>query len=223
MQFWTCPEICEISGLDRLSFSDQSGREGKRKWREGPQFTRSGRNIGTASPILASDPLLCFRSLFTEPSEIQSYVKRHEKRKLENDRRVDRLLQTEYGRSSYWEILLQACRRDSMIALLESTLRLPGAVIECGVYRGNSLQMICRAVAGSSPEKRIFACDSFEGFPRKKVGRIDRGTHWILSRVRRKYRFCQDTPARLERFFETFKIDGRIVKGFFSGNPQTVI
>lgn len=143
-------------------------------------------------------------------------MRRHDKRKLENDRRVDRLLQSEYGRSSYWEILLQAGRKDSMISLLESTLHLPGDVIECGVYRGNSFQLICRAVAETSPDKRIYACDSFEGFPKKKVGRIDLGTHWILSRVRRKYRLCQDTPARLERFFESFNVNGQIVKGFFS-------
>ena len=103
-----------------------------------------------------------------------------------------------------------------MISLLESTLHLPGDVIECGVYRGNSFQMICRAVAETSPGKRIYACDSFEGFPKKKVGRIDLGTHWILSRVRRKYRLCQDTPARLERFSESFNVNGQIVKGFFS-------
>ncbi len=107
-----------------------------------------------------------------------------------------------------------------MIGLLESTLRLPGKVIECGVYRGNSLRMICRTLAESSPEKRILACDSFEGFPKKKVGRIDLGTHWILSRVRRKYRMCQDTPARLERFFEAYGIDGLIVKGYFSDTLQ---
>jgi hypothetical protein len=67
-----------------------------------------------------------------------------------------------------------------------------------------------------APEKKIYACDSFEGFPEEKVGRIDLGFLRFLSRVRRKFQVCADTPERLQRIFDIFDIQGELVKGYFS-------
>ena len=103
-----------------------------------------------------------------------------------------------------------------MIALLESTLHLPGDVIECGVYRGGSAQKIVRILADQAPDKTFYACDSFEGFPEEKVGRVDLAFMRFLSRVRKKFRMCSDTPQRLERIFKTFNVRGECVKGYFS-------
>lgn len=102
-----------------------------------------------------------------------------------------------------------------MIALLETTLRLPGDVIECGVFRGGSVQKIARTVMDHAPQKTIYACDSFQGFPQEQVGRIDVGFFRFLSRIRRKFQSCGDTPERLERVFKLFNVRGEVVKGYF--------
>jgi predicted O-methyltransferase YrrM len=143
-------------------------------------------------------------------------MKRYEKKRLLADERIDELLRTDRGRTEYWERLRVRGQNESMIALLESTLRLPGDIIECGVYRGESLQWIARVLADRAPEKTVFACDSYEGFPEEEVGRVDLGSLRFLFRVRKNFRMCADTPARLERFFQMFNVRGEIVKGYFS-------
>jgi len=143
-------------------------------------------------------------------------MKRYEKKRLHADERIDELLATDPGRAEYWERLKVRGAAESMIELLESTLHLPGDIIECGVYRGESVQWISRAVRDRVPEKTIYACDSFEGFPEEKVGPIDLSFLRFLFRVRKKFRMCADTPARLQRFFEVFNVRGEIVRGYFS-------
>ena len=143
-------------------------------------------------------------------------MKRYEKKRLLADKRIDELLATDQGRTEYWERLHVRGRDESMIGLLESTLHLPGDIVECGVYRGESVQWIARSVSDRGSEKTIFACDSFEGFPEEEVGRIDLASLRFLFRVRKKFRMCGDTPARLERFFDVFNVRGEIVKGYFS-------
>jgi predicted O-methyltransferase YrrM len=143
-------------------------------------------------------------------------MKRYEKRRLQADAEVDELLKTDQGRTAYWEQIRVRGQSESMIGLLESTLHLPGDVIECGVYRGKSLQWIARVMADRAPEKTVFACDSYEGFPEEDVGRVDLGPLRFLARVRKKFRLATDTPARLERFFWLFGVRGEIVKGYFS-------
>ncbi|MFP6603220.1 MAG: TylF/MycF/NovP-related O-methyltransferase [Pirellulaceae bacterium] len=142
-------------------------------------------------------------------------MKRYEKRRLEQDRQIDKLLKTPDGQTHYWNQLKSECQSSSMISLLESTLHLPGDVIECGVYRGRSVTRIGRTLAEQAAEKKLYACDSFEGFPGEMVGRVDVGLFRFLSRIRKKFRMCSDTPDRLERFFKTYNIPGETVKGFF--------
>jgi len=143
-------------------------------------------------------------------------MKRYERKRLRADEKIDELLTTGRGREEYWERLRVRGQSESMIGLLESTLHLPGDIIECGVYRGKSLQRISRVAADLAPEKTVFACDSYEGFPEEGVGRVDLGPRRFLSRVRKKFRMCADTPARLERFFQMFGVRGETIKGYFS-------
>ncbi|MCA9050260.1 MAG: class I SAM-dependent methyltransferase [Planctomycetaceae bacterium] len=143
-------------------------------------------------------------------------MKSYERRRVEFDQQIDRLLETAEGRRQYWDDLAERCEQDSMISLLESTLHLPGDVIECGVYRGTSVQKIGRILATKAPEKCVYACDSFEGFPEDEVGRVDVGFFRFLSRIRKKFRMCADTPGRLQKIFSLFNIRGEIVKGYFS-------
>lgn len=147
-------------------------------------------------------------------------MKRHERKRLRADEKVDELLTTGRGREEYWEHLRVRGHSESLIGLLESTLHLPGDIIECGVYRGKSLQWISRVAADLAPEKTVFACDSYEGFPEEDVGRVDLGRLRFLARVRKKFRMCEDTPARLERFFQMFGVRGKIIKGYFSDTLQ---
>ncbi len=142
-------------------------------------------------------------------------MKRYEKKRLEQDQQIDKLLKTPGGRAYYWDQLESQCQSSSMISLLESTLQLPGDVIECGVYRGRSVTRIGRILVEQAPDKKFYACDSFEGFPGEMVGRIDVGLFRFLSRIRKKFRTCSDTPGRLENFFEIYNIQGETVKGFF--------
>lgn len=143
-------------------------------------------------------------------------MRRHDRKRLQRDAKIDALLETPEGRQTYWKQLAELAGESSMCQLLESTLSLPGNVIECGVFRGSSLMKIGRVVGEQAPEKTIFGCDSFEGFPEDKVGKVDVGFLRFLSRIRRKFRVCQDTPARLERFFELYNLQGELVRGYFS-------
>lgn len=143
-------------------------------------------------------------------------MRRHERKRVEADLRRDVLRQTERGRQQYWQTLRTSTAQASLFSLLESTLSLDGEVIECGVYRGRSALRIARILRESAPHKTFFACDSFEGFPEEQVGRVDVGWLRFLSRIRRKFRSCADTPSRLNDVFQTYDVRAQIVKGYFS-------
>jgi hypothetical protein len=141
---------------------------------------------------------------------------RHEQERIGRDERMEQALLTPAGREQYWSRLQEAASRESLIGLLDSTLGLPGDIVECGVYRGRSLRLICRTIADRAPDKKVYACDSFAGFPEEAVGRADVGFLRFLSRIRRKFRHADDVPARLRRFFDCYGLNGEVVKGFFS-------
>ena len=141
---------------------------------------------------------------------------RHEQLRILKDQELDKQLESQTGRDEYWAELLDRCNQDSMYSLLESTLHLPGDVIECGVYRGASITKIGRVLAEHEVDKQITGCDSFEGFPEEKVGRVDVGYFRFLKRIRKKFKAADDVPARLKRFFNYFNVRGRTEKGFFS-------
>lgn len=142
-------------------------------------------------------------------------MKRYERKRIEADLQTDQLLTSREGQSQYWQMLSDACRSDPKTPLLELALALPGDVIECGVYRGWSTMKMARLVAEHAPQKNLYACDSFQGFPQEQLGRVDVGWLRRLSKIRRKFRTCADTPQRLERLFSTYQVRGQVVKGYF--------
>ena len=89
-------------------------------------------------------------------------TKLHEFKRLFKDLRVDAQLATERGRRQFWESLQSECARDSKCALLQSTLTLEGDAIECGVYRGASLQRLACTLKDQAPHKTLFGLDSFQ-------------------------------------------------------------
>lgn len=141
----------------------------------------------------------------------------HELRYAWHVRQHDREMATDAGRSRYWnETLPRQCAADSMISLLESTLHLPGDVIECGVYRGGSLMKIARTLKDKAPDKRLLGLDSFGGFPEQDVLSLDVGKKRSLGGIRKKFRFVGDTQQRLRRNFEMYGVNAELVPGFFS-------
>jgi hypothetical protein len=50
-----------------------------------------------------------------------------------------------------------------LLELARRTFRLPGAIAECGVYRGATLVPLAAAVRSDAPEKPVLGLDSFQG------------------------------------------------------------
>ena len=143
-------------------------------------------------------------------------TKLHEFRRLIHDLRIDAKLGSERGRREFWQSLQAECAQDSLCALLESTLRLPGDVIECGVYRGASLQRLACTLKDQAPHKTLFGLDSFQGFPENNVDAVDVGPLRSLAGIKGKFRFCADTPDRLQRIFQAFDVRAELVPGYFA-------
>lgn len=93
-------------------------------------------------------------------------MKRVDRLRIRKDDEIARLMQTEAGQAEYWRRLDTECRQSPLIELLEESLGLEGDVIECGVYRGATTRLMGRRMRDVAPSKKLFACDSFEGFPR---------------------------------------------------------
>jgi predicted O-methyltransferase YrrM len=142
-------------------------------------------------------------------------TKLHEFKRLIRDLRVDSQLGSEHGRRQLWEEIGRECHQDSMCALLESTLGLEGDVIECGVYRGASLVRLAHTLHEHAPHKTLYGLDSFQGFPEENVDVCDVGPQRSLSGIKGKFRFCADTPERLERIFQTYGVRAELAPGYF--------
>lgn len=141
---------------------------------------------------------------------------RHEQERLEHDLKLDEMLQSEAGRSAFWNQLGEQAKGDPLIDLLESTLSLEGDVIECGVYRGSSLFRICRALKAGGADTVVYACDSFEGFPDDRVTTRDTTLFRPLGKLRAKFRLAGDVPDRIRRFSAHYGVPVQVVKGYFS-------
>jgi len=136
-------------------------------------------------------------------------------KRLALDEALDDDLATPDGRCRFWERLQNPGNLSAMLALLESTLKLPGAVIECGVYRGFSLFKICRKISSGSARKMVYACDSFEGFPPGKIARIDQTFLRPARKIRKKFQLAGDVPGRIRRFSRDFDLPIQVVAGYF--------
>lgn len=143
-------------------------------------------------------------------------MKRVDRLRIRQDDEIARLMETEAGRADYWRRLEAGCRQSPLIDLLEESLGLEGDVIECGVYRGGTTRLMGRRMRDMAPSKKLFACDSFEGFPQDRILDADLGPFRFRFKVRRKFRHASDVPARLIAYFDAYRINGYVVKGFFS-------
>ena len=143
-------------------------------------------------------------------------MKRVDRLRIRLDDEIARLIETEAGRAEYWRRLDGECNQSSLIALLEESLKLDGDVIECGVYRGSTTRLMGRRMAELAPSKTLFACDSFEGFPQDRILDTDLGPFRFRFKIRRKFKHASDVPQRLTQFFDAYRVNGCVVKGFFA-------
>ena len=139
----------------------------------------------------------------------------YEIRRWLKDRSIKQQLKRSDGRTQFWSDLAKQCANRSLIQLLESTLSLPGDVIECGVYRGASLMQISHAIKENHSDKRVFGLDSFEGFPEDSVSATDVAAGRWYSRLQKKFRFCADTPGHLRMIADAFDLNIELVRGYF--------
>lgn len=121
-----------------------------------------------------------------------------------SDHELDRTLETEAGRESWWRALKDQADEDSMVGLMETTKNVAGDIIECGVYRGSSLFRMCRALHDTGARKNVIACDTFQGFPEETVTSRDSTLFRTASKLRSKFRVANDVPDRIARFAQVF-------------------
>jgi O-methyltransferase len=70
-----------------------------------------------------------------------------------------------------YESNLDAGAVEILLEELEQTFGLPGDIVECGVSRCGASALMARRLARAGVDKRIYACDSFEGFDRAELAR----------------------------------------------------
>lgn len=140
---------------------------------------------------------------------------RKKRRRIARDNARDTLLETEAGRSEYWTLLAAECEQSSLVALLEDALKQPGDIVECGVFRGDSLRRICKTVKDIAPERTVFGLDSFEGFPPGGITGFDITRFRSKTRLEGKFTNADDVPGRLTHFAQTFGIELDLRKGYF--------
>lgn len=138
------------------------------------------------------------------------------------DEQVSRLLETRQGQSEFWRQLQLEADKTTVIDLLKNSLNLPGDVIECGVFRGRSFLKLARILRDLAPEKTLYGCDSFEGFPPGSVQPVDIKWWQLLPRVSKKFQNADDVPARLNRIIATYNLNARLVRGYFEQTLATV-
>jgi O-methyltransferase len=68
------------------------------------------------------------------------------------------------SRIKYERSLTREGEIESLLSKLDATIEIPGDVIECGCYLCGSTVSMARLLQERGSAKRIYACDSFEGF-----------------------------------------------------------
>ncbi|MEA2333261.1 MAG: O-methyltransferase [Thermoleophilaceae bacterium] len=108
---------------------------------------------------------------------------------------------------------VQRDRRRRLLALMEGLdgERVPGDVVELGVYRGGTAAVLGRACAASPLDRRLWLFDSFEGLPapgpedgeeaaRFAGGRADASLEPIAARIGNAELACVGTREQVEGF-----------------------
>ena len=126
---------------------------------------------------------------------------------------ISEQLKTPKGRANYWNSLLEDAQKYDLIDLLKKSVNLDGDIIEFGVWRGHMTKRMATVVKNSNNKKRIFACDSFEGFGEDTITAEDTSLFRSINKLKKKFTVANDVPQKLNEFLITL-IWMDYVKGF---------
>lgn len=149
--------------------------------------------------------------------------RRRAAKRIAADESADALLDSGDGQLAYLERLQHECAQSSLIRLLEDALKLPGDIVECGVYRGASLRRIAKTALDIAPDKTVFGLDSFEGFPTDGITEDDTGFMRSAERLKGKFRDADDAPSRIKHFDRTFGTKIELRQGYFEATLPTIV
>ena len=91
-------------------------------------------------------------------------MKTHYKTLVHSDDQISKQLETTEGRDLYWQSLIDESQNYDLIDLLLNSIVLEGEIIEFGVWRGHMTKRMAAAAKNAGVRKKLYACDSFEGF-----------------------------------------------------------
>ena len=149
-------------------------------------------------------------------------MKKHYETLVQLDEKISEQLKTKEGRESYWHSLLADSQNYDLIDLLLKSIFLEGDIIEFGVWRGHTTKRMAAVAKNAGIKKRLYACDSFEGFGDEVITSQDTSLFRPVSRLKKKFTAANDVPDKLEEFFKCFDLDGFCVKGYFHRSLNTI-
>jgi hypothetical protein len=143
-------------------------------------------------------------------------MKKRYKTLVHRDEQISKQLKTKEGRELYWQSLIDESQNYDLIDLLLNSIVLEGDIIEFGVWRGHMTKRMAAVAKNAGVQKRLYACDSFEGFGDEVITSQDTSLFRPASKLKKKFTVANDVPDNLDEFFSCFDLDGVCVKGFFN-------
>ena len=143
-------------------------------------------------------------------------MKKRYKILVHTDDQISKQLETTEGRDLYWQSLIDESQNYDLIDLLLNSIVLEGEIIEFGVWRGHMTKRMAAAAKNAGVRKKLYACDSFEGFGDEVITSEDTSLFRPARKLKKKFTAANDVPDKLDEFFRSFDLDGVCVKGFFN-------
>lgn len=106
---------------------------------------------------------------------------------------------------------------NQLLDLMEKTSLINGDVIELGTYKGGTTVLMARFLIELKSEKKIYTCDTFEGFPYAETGTSNK-IKLSTGEVKNQMDLFKDTSFEIVKSkFESFNISHKIkiLKGSF--------
>ena len=149
-------------------------------------------------------------------------MKKHYKALVQQDDQISEQLKTKEGRELYWHSLVDQSQNYDLIDLLLKSVTLEGDIIEFGVWRGHTTKRMAAVAKNAGVKKRLYACDSFEGFGNEVITSKDTSLFRPAAKLKKKFTLANDVPEKLDEFFKCFDLDGVCIKGFFSESLNSI-
>ena len=97
-------------------------------------------------------------------------------------------------------------------------------VISLNLVSGAGIQRkrMAAIAKNSGAKKKVYACDSFEGFGQDIITSEDTSLFRSIRKLKKKFSAASDVPDHLSEFFGHFDLDGLCVKGYFNVSLSTI-